>query len=179
MSEPGDSGNCPGIDRLVGVDVNESTELWRAVVGYEGFYEVSDQGRVRSVPRRKTRGRILKQILSTTGYPQVTLSKESVARPKKVHLLVMAAFVGPRPEGLEIRHLSGIKTDNRVINLQYGTHSENMLDIVQHGQHNYASRSVCPRCGGPYSLRAGGRNGRRRRYCNPCNQASSHYSPSS
>lgn len=146
--------------------MSEPTELWRPVVGWEGLYEVSDQGRVRSLPRTTTKGRVLKLRLAE-GYPAVSLSKEAVVRTRKVHKLVIEAFIGPCPEGLEVRHLNGVSTDARLLNLRYGTRSENARDRVLHGTHNHASKSCCPKCGGPYAQR----RSRNQRYCIPCNNA--------
>src|SRR6266576_797367 len=103
-------------------------ETWRAVIGYEGLYEVSDLGRVRSLPtndRWRRNGRILNQATHPNGYKQVGLS--NAFRRKRtwtVHHLVLTAFIGPRPVGLESRHLDGNPGNNTPGNLAWGTRSE-------------------------------------------------------
>lgn len=115
------------------------SELWRPVVGYEGTYEVSDAGRVRRVG-----GRVLKRTgRGKNRYPSVNLSVAGVARCRFVHLLVIEAFVGPRPLGMQARHLNGDRNDPRLVNLRWGTPSENNLDRVAHGTHHYAARTAC------------------------------------
>jgi hypothetical protein len=112
-------------------------ERWRAVVDYEGLYEVSDQGRVKSLPRATTRGGILKPIpYGTLGHLRVNLSKDGKARLHFVHTLVLTAFVGPRPEGKEGCHYPDRDpTNNRLGNLMWGTRLENMMHKTIHGTH--------------------------------------------
>lgn len=111
------------------------TEEWRPISGFPG-YEVSSLGRV--VSHRGREPREIGAVVS--GYLRVRLSRRDVA----VHALVAAAFIGPRPEGQEVRHLNGNPLDNRVQNLAYGTHSENMQDSLLHGTHPSASKTHCP-----------------------------------
>ena len=106
-------------------------EEWRPVLGYEGFYEVSSEGRVRACFRR-ARARtlnpdlILKQGLDR-GYLQVRLRRCcEPGHTLKVHLLVAAAFLGRCPAGLQVNHKSGIKADNRQSNLEYVTPKQNI-----------------------------------------------------
>jgi DNA-binding MarR family transcriptional regulator len=114
-------------------------EEWRAVVGFEDFYEVSSLGRVRSFDRQVftlgrfnvRRGRVLAPAL-VHGYPRVTLTAPGRKVLRRVHCLVLEAFVGPRPPGLEIRHLNGVRADVRLENLAYGTREENSADRVLH-----------------------------------------------
>jgi hypothetical protein len=119
-------------------------EQWKPVVGFEGLYEVSDQGRVRSTPRevrfrRKNRasyiklkaGTILKNCVTHHGYARVGLTnvaKDGYAKvhTKVVHKLVMEAFVGPSHKGIEIDHLNRNKMDARLCNLEYVTKRENI-----------------------------------------------------
>jgi hypothetical protein len=113
-------------------------ETWRAVPGREGEYEVSDIGRVRSLPRERTRGGVLKMPLSTRGYRRVNLRGKAV----HVHQLVLEAFVGPKPAGLEARHLDDDRLNNLASNLAWGTRKENYDDAVRHGRHvNAGGRS--------------------------------------
>ena len=117
-------------------------EVWQPIPGYEGFYEASDQGRVRSLDRWvKTRnrwgecgywakGQVLLQHPGKEGHPTVgrmfvCLSKEGKGKPSYVHTLIAFAFLGPRPKGLHIDHVNGDKADNRACNLEYVTPQEN------------------------------------------------------
>lgn len=135
-----------------------SIETWLPVPGFEEFYEVSSAGRIRSLDRivtqkngmkRNKRGRLMKTPPSG-GYPQVNLCDGAQQVNTRVHRIVAAAFLGPRPEGMEVRHLNGDPTDNAVANLAYGTSSENNYDIVKHGRSHTANRTHCPK-GHPYS----------------------------
>jgi hypothetical protein len=62
-----------------------------------------------------------------------------------VHSLVILAFVGPRPDGEQVRHLNGNPADNRLTNLAYGTQSQNQQDSLRHGTHAQAAKTHCPR----------------------------------
>ena len=106
------------------------TETWKAVPGYEGRYEVSDQGRVRSF-RRSKQGRELRPGRMPAGHVSVALGR---GNSRCVHELVLLAFVGFPPPNHECRHLNGIPSDNRLENLCWGTRSENILDAVRHGR---------------------------------------------
>lgn len=104
-------------------------ENWRPVRGYEGLYEISDKGRVRSLPRNGTvlRKRILKPHLLKSGYWQVELSMDNKMHGYRVHRLVAAAFI-PNPENkLQVNHIDGDKENNCVENLEWVTRSENQL----------------------------------------------------
>ncbi len=125
----------------------ESPERWLPVVGWEGLYEVSDLGRVRSLPRRGGNnriygGQILKHYIGsgTRGYPVVGLSRDGVQGNHLVHRLVLGAFVGPCPEGQEARHGPAGKTDASLANLCFGTRSENIRDRVRDGQDQRGER---------------------------------------
>lgn len=118
-------------------------EEWRPVPEYEDAYMVSSLGRVWSRPRFKARGGLLSPRLSG-GYPAITLSRRSRYRTTHVHRLVMAAFVGPLPEGMQTRHLDGNPENNRLDNLAYGTVSENMRDRLRHGTDPQANKTHCP-----------------------------------
>lgn len=129
----------------VDLDQLETAERWLPVVGYEGLYDVSSLGRVRSIARPGARGGIKKQHLRPDGYFEVLLSKENRGRIATTHRLVTAAFLGPRPAGMYTRHLNGDSQDNRIENLTYGTPSQNAVDMVQHGRHNQARKTHCIR----------------------------------
>ncbi len=103
------------------------------------MYEVSDRGRVRSLNRVVKSSSKLGLVFQKTypsrvlrespdrGYSAVSLCKYGNPRRFNIHRLVMLAFVGPKPVGLQINHLNGKKSDNRPSNLEYCTLSENLL----------------------------------------------------
>lgn len=107
---------------------HDEAEEWRAVVGYEGHYEVSSCGRVRS----KT-GRPVQPRPRGEGYRAVSLSKNGEVRDRLVQHLVLEAFVGPASSDEEARHANGDRSDNRTENLSWGTHEQNMADAARHG----------------------------------------------
>lgn len=124
-------------------------EEWRSVVGYEGSYEVSDRGRVRSLDRldyigRRRSGAMLHPFSDDGGYLCLTLRKNGKPRKVTVHVLVLEAFVGPRPPEMLGCHWNDIPYDNRLENLRWDTRSANMRDAVRNGRHVLANRTHCP-----------------------------------
>jgi hypothetical protein len=115
-------------------------ETWRAIPGFDGRYEVSDQGRVRSLrfrgwnsngPFDRLRGEpLILRPAWRRGYPQVSLGKDYRGA---IHRFVLTAFVGPCPPGHEGAHLNGERADARLVNLAWKTHVENERDKVAHG----------------------------------------------
>jgi len=112
-----------------------TVENWRPVVGCEMVYEISDLYRIRRVvaARNVVAGHILKPYRDREGYLAIRLCVNGRRPTFKVHHLVLLAFVGPRPEGMECRHLDGNKTNNRPENLCWGTSTENAADSFRHG----------------------------------------------
>lgn len=95
-------------------------------------YAVTTNGRVWSF--KSTTTKRLRPGMKQDGHLQVSLrGRDGKARSLLVHRLVIETFVGPKPEGMECRHLNGISTDNRLENLQWGTHKQNGADSVAHG----------------------------------------------
>lgn len=106
-------------------------EEWKDIKGYEGLYQVSNQGRIRSFWHRRKGVDCLVQT-SVYGYKYVTLHKEK-QRTFRVHRLVAEAFI-PNPEGKpQVNHINGDKGDNRVTNLEWCTGSENMIHAYRNG----------------------------------------------
>lgn len=114
------------------------TEEWRPVVGREGQYEVSNLGRVRSVPRtevnargavRNYKGRIRAPNYDRYGYAYLRDRIGTLF----FHTAVAAAFLGPRPDFAAIRHLDGNRKNNRANNLAYGSKSDNCRDCYKYG----------------------------------------------
>lgn len=107
--------------------LNGVIERWLPARSFEGQYEVSDKGRVRSLNYNKTRGLIkfISKNINKGGYHVVALRKKGKGYLPTVHKLVMGAFVGSRPEEMEVNHIDGNKLNNRLENLEYVTRSEN------------------------------------------------------
>lgn len=111
---------------------------WRPVTTHQDLYEVSDAGQVRNV-----RTKAVLRTHAADHYPQVYLYDHGVRSTRRVHVLVAAAFLGPRPEGQEVRHLNGDETDCRLDNLAYGTSAQNKEDQKSHGTHHNAVKTHC------------------------------------
>ena len=112
-------------------------EIWKDIVGYEKFYQVSNLGRVRSFPRNGTikEERVLKPN-KVGGYLQVTLQKHKNRKYKKVHRLVAETFIPNLENKREVNHIDGNKTNNCVENLEWVTTSENQLHSNYVLKHN-------------------------------------------
>lgn len=132
----------------------EGREIWRPVVGHEGQYEVSDLGRVRSVDREvwvsgsrgraahwhPRKGRILRPgRMNKYNHLSVAIGR---GNSRTVHSLVAEAFIGPRPEDLDVCHRDGDATNNRASNLYYGTRSDNNRDITRHDRRKLTVEDV-------------------------------------
>lgn len=105
------------------------TETWRDVLGFEGFYEVSDLGNVRS----SRPGKLIVGKIKNNGYREVTFCIARVQTSHLVHKLVLQAFVGPRPPGMHGRHGDNVRNHNALSNLCWGTPKQNQADRIQHG----------------------------------------------
>ena len=133
---------------------------WLPVVGWEGLYEVSDSGQVRSLGKvvvtkrgvvKNYAGRVLRQYPNHKGHLKVWLIREGYRSHPYVHSLVLEAFVGPRPTGQQGLHSDDVPSNNHLENLRWGTPSENNYDTVKNGNHKHANKTHCPR-GHKYSL---------------------------
>lgn len=133
---------------------SNTPEEWRPVVGYEGIYEVSNHGQVRSVPRdvkysdgrtRSYPSRVIRPATTSKGYKSLILSYEGVTETKRIHWLVLEAFVGPRPEGMLACHWDDDPANNHVDNLRWDTPSANQRDAIRNGRNHNAGKSHCNR----------------------------------
>lgn len=118
-------------------------ERWRPIYGYEGLYEVSDWGRIKSLPRNTTRGGIMKLSVGQHGVLVVNLTKDGIQRVHLVHHLVLVAFDRPCPDGLEGCHGDGNPANNRRENLRWDTHEANMQDMIRHGTAHWQGQTHC------------------------------------
>jgi hypothetical protein len=125
-------------------------ERWLPVTEFEGIYEVSDFGRVRSLDRdvryvngrtQPWQGRLLKPSLASGGYPSVELCQNGSGKTTAVHSIVAAAFLGPRPPDKQVAHRDGNKENPRLSNLRYATPTENHADKVIHGKTAHGERN--------------------------------------
>lgn len=130
-------------------------EIWKPVVGYEGKYEVSSLGRVRSVDRmsllknrwggtmlRHYKGRVIKRGRHNQDYALMSFGHSD---KRLLHHVVAEAFIGPRPRGLMVLHRDGNKQNCAANNLYYGTGQDNHADAVVHGSVSYnGRRKICP-----------------------------------
>ncbi len=124
-------------------------EQWRDIPGWEGFYQVSNIGNVRSLDRTilvkkpncnkptdvRYKGKKMKPRLQSMGYYAVTLAKRGADHPDSIHRLVARAFI-PNPENKRcVNHINCVKTDNRVENLEWCTYKENIQHSFNNGIH--------------------------------------------
>jgi len=131
--------------------MDQSIEQWRPVPQWEGFYEVSDQGRVRSLDRvvtmingsqRLHKGRLRTPVQNKkTRYYGVIFYRDGKPAAYAIHRLVLLTFAGAPSPGQEACHCNGKRTDNRLSNLRWDTRSANHADKLlhgtsQHGQNN-------------------------------------------
>ena len=116
-------------------------KIWKDVVGYEKFYQVSNDGEVRGVERsvevnkgiRIFKSKILLPQNNNTGYLVVRLAKNGIKKQKYIHKLVAEAFILNPLQKLEVNHINGIKQDNSLKNLEYVTRSENCIHAFKLG----------------------------------------------
>lgn len=121
--------------------MSQAPEIWRPVIGFEGRYEVSDLGRVRS-----SNGRILVQAPSggkRRCYLTVGLSRPGLRKKRTVHCMVLESFVGLRPGGMYGAHSDGDTFNNRLTNLRWATWQENEDDKVRHGTKYHGEKAWC------------------------------------
>lgn len=141
--------------------MDDTSEQWAPIPGFEGRYEASDMGRIRSLDRaietrngsrwkpgepgtpgiRRLKGRVLKPgTLTSQGHLHVILEG---GHDRTVHSLVLEAFVGPCPPEMMARHFDDDPRNNRLDNLSWGTRSENAYDAVRNGRHWQVNKTHC------------------------------------
>lgn len=132
--------------------MQESEEVWKPVVGYEGLYEVSNKGRIKSLKRstvtkegwvQNVHGGICKQKDTRDGYKEVTLFKNGKPKSIRTHRLVAFAFLGkPTDDRTEVNHKDGNKKNNSVSNLEWVTSSENQLHAYRMGLQKVSGNAI-------------------------------------
>lgn len=136
--------------------MNADIEIWKPVVGYEEQYEVSINGIVKGIDRmtitkaglRSIKGRILKTRINNDGYIEVRISKNGKSISTFTHILIAKAFIPNPLNKPELNHLNGEKTDNSIDNLEWCTHSENMIHAYKMGLINRQYKKVIDQCTG-------------------------------
>lgn len=140
-------------------------ETWKNITEYVGIYQISDQGKVRSLDRlssdgRRIKGRILTQVGNGYGYYTVQLTNKGISKRYYIHRLVYEAFIGPILNGNDINHIDHNKGNNTPKNLESITHQANLKDQaiyvngVYKNSHNYEGVKLCPNCGKPINYRS-------------------------
>lgn len=131
------------------IEAKEVKETWRDIPNYEGYYQVSDLGRVRSLDRQVTysngreqfyRGRVIEGSVHK-GYKETYLSKDNIGKTYKFSQLVAMAFLEHKPNGmgLVVDHINGDKSDDRVENLQIVTHRANSSTCFRSNKESFSS----------------------------------------
>jgi len=116
-------------------------EIWKDVKGYEGLYQISNTGKVKSIERVdstnvKRKERVLKQCLSGRGYPMVGIYKNGKRTPVNIHRLVAEYFVSNFYNKSQVNHIDGIKENNIYTNLEWCSASENIIHAHKNGLTN-------------------------------------------
>ena len=126
------------IDKLK--DDNEN-EIWKDVIGYEGLYQVSNLGNVKSYnSNRFKNGLILKQGTSKKGYKVIYFIKDRIKKTLSVHRLVAISFIENTYDKPQVNHINGIKYDNNIDNLEWVTNSENMKHAFVNGLKSFSEK---------------------------------------
>ena len=116
-------------------------EQWKDIIGWEGYYQVSDLGNIKSLKRkgvtnygeRDYAGSCVNPIKCKSGYIAVNLTKQGFRQQKHIHVAVLEAFIGERPYKYDACHNNGIRSDCRLENLRWDTRKNNHADKKKHG----------------------------------------------
>lgn len=137
-------------------------EIWKDIEGFEGLYQVSNLGRVKSLERynigiknKSINERYLKQSPDGNGYLMVWLYKGTKRKTMKVHRLVAEAFIPNPKQKPQIDHINAIRQDNRVENLRWCTEKENSNNPItarRNGESHFSTKSSCSIRVGQYTL---------------------------
>ena len=120
----------------------EDQEMWLGIDGYEGYYRVSNLGRVKSLPRKMVAKTRYVGSDDGDGYIVARLRKDGKRTKFFVHTLVLEVFDRKALPDEECRHLDGNRQNNHINNLKWGTHKENGKDMIRHGRSNKGSRNL-------------------------------------
>lgn len=131
------------------MDIQQVCELWADIKNFEGIYQVSLTGKVNSLPKIQKRGKaitflpskILTQTLSNSGYYNVTLWKNGEKRTMGIHRIIAETFLLNPYNLSQVNHKNGIKTDNRIENLEWVSQSENTLHAIKTGLYKTKCRA--------------------------------------
>ncbi|MFK3833068.1 NUMOD4 motif-containing HNH endonuclease [Staphylococcus saprophyticus] len=122
---------------------SNNVEIWKDIPGYEGLYQVSNMGNVKSLERKVTKidgsvteykSIILKSFTSGKGRLYVNLSCNGIQKKCQVHVLVALTFIGERPENYDVCHIDGNPRNCKLSNLKYDTRNQNGIDIYRYGK---------------------------------------------
>ena len=136
-------GKISGLIVMKGVDMDE---IWKTIPGFDGDYEASSLGRVRSFKRSRTNPYLLSRWTQPNGYIYTMLCMHGVYQTRGVHRLTLSAFAGPPPDdSYHACHIDGDRTNNVPENLYWGTPKENAGDMRRHNRHRNGRRTHCQR----------------------------------
>ena len=118
-------------------------EEWKDIIGYEGLYQISNKGRVKSLGNKfKRKEKILSLNQNPEGYVNVGLHKNGINKKYSVHRLVANAFINNPYNKKQVNHINGIKNDNSINNLEWCTNKENMEHCVKKGLRNRYAKKI-------------------------------------
>lgn len=136
-------------------------EKWKDIKGYEGLYQVSNTGKIKSIShytrnnvnggKRLTKGRILSQYKMPNGYLQVQLSKNQIREKHYVHRIVASAFLRNEENLSDVNHIDGDKDNNAVENLEWCSHKDNQIHMVRERMTKKAIPVLCVETGKSYN----------------------------